>query len=291
MCRTELDYFGLDIDDHDDGGWFGPETPTNVLISKYEEAVRLVGCKPCALFRVLTGIHAFWFFDKPLPVRILRDIIEGRVGKAAEFLPQYRMGLRIPTLMNCIDEGFAPKRISSFHEIGRYPYKDIFKEEAESVEIRKRLKKSSLAIPMKKPSDREKQIEQVERDCPRFKNGESNESYCRLVGCYFGTGLSEEEATERIIAFANSSPGYYGDLKNRGGAEAKVKQSYDHLHRPDELDLQAAYISRDSTMRAYIAKIATMMGRTKKASRRRIEKFLIKLKAWIGFIDKIGDSL
>ena len=93
LCWSSTQYFGVDVDDHVNGGWLGDE-PTNELIRKTEEAFRRVGTKPCAIFRSPHGIHAFWFFDKVLPMLVIQDIIEARLGKAFEFLPQYTTGIQ-----------------------------------------------------------------------------------------------------------------------------------------------------------------------------------------------------
>jgi hypothetical protein len=288
LCWSSTQYFGVDIDDHVNGGWLGDE-PTNELIRKAEEAFRLVGTKPCAIFRSPHGLHAFWFFDKVLPIIVIQDSIEARLGKAFEFLPQYKTGIRMPTLADCIDEGFGKKDIRSFAEIRVDPYKEVFGEEAEPAVIKKWLKAHSRAVPMKRAGSAEKRIELEEQACPQFRNHASNESYCKLVGIYFKERLPETEATERIMAFAARSPGYVGDLKNRGGAETRVHQSYANLKRLSDHQVEPEYLLRDPGVRTYLGKLTVKLGlEHKTAARRRLERFIGYLKAWVDFVDGIG---
>jgi hypothetical protein len=290
LCLSNTRFFGLDIDDHVNGGWLENE-PTNELIKRTEDAFKLVGAKPCAMFRSPHGLHAFWFFDKELPILVIQELIEARIGTTCEFLPQYKTGIRMPTLEDCIDEGFGKKNIRSFTEISTYPYKEVFSEDAEPATIRKRLKEHSRAVPMKRAGSPEKRIELEERAYPPFKNHESNDTYCRLVGIYFKEKLPEAKAIERIMAFALGSPGYVGDLKNRGGAETRVHQSYASLKTLIDYQVEPDYILRDPGVQAYVVKLTTKLGIAhKKAARRRLERFIGYLKAWVDFMDRIGQN-
>lgn len=290
LCLSSTDYFGIDIDDHNTGGWLG-SAPTNALLEKYAEVVRKIGKEPCVMFRSPHGAHAFWFFDKVLPVLVIQEIIEARVGKVGEFLPRYQSGIRMPKLFDCIDEGFGMKTITSFIQIGRYPYKEIFGEDAEPAEIKKRLRAHSLSVPTKRAGTATKRIELEERACGRFVNHQSNPTYCRLVGVYFAEGLSEEAATLRVLAFANQSVGYFGDLRNRGAAETRVRESYANMTRSTDFGAQEERLLRDPAMKSFIEKITKKLGvehNTRK--RRRIETFVAKLKAWVDYITRIGQD-
>ena len=290
LCWSSTSYFGIDVDDHENGGWIG-DAPTNELIRKTDEAFKLVGTKPCAMFRSPHGMHAFWFFDRVLPIMVIQEIIEGRIGEAAEFLPQYGKGIRMPTLADCIDEEFGQKDLKSFAEIGAYPYKELFGEDTEPEAIRKRLKARSRAVPMKRAGSPGKRIELEEKACRPFRNHGSNETYCELVGRYFKEKLSEAEAVERIMAFAERSPGYSGDLKNRGAAETRVHQSYGNLKTLKDYEVEPDYILRDPGVRAYLAKLTAKLGIAHKtAARRRMERFIGNLKAWVDFMDMIGQN-
>ncbi len=290
LCWSSTTYFGIDIDDHANGGWL-ENAPTNELITRTEEVFMLVGTKPCAMFRSPHGIHAFWRFDKVLPILVIQEIIEARIGKAAEFLPQYEKGIRMPTLSDCIDEEFGQKNIKSFTEIGTYPYKEIFGDDAEPEVIKKRLRAHSRAVPMLRAGNPGKRIELEEKACKPFRNRESNDAYCKLVGLYFKEGLSELEAAERIMTFAARSPGYIGDLKNRGAAETRVHQSYGNLKTLTSNMVDPEGILLDPGVHAYLEKLTAKLGIAHKtAARRRMERFIGNLKAWIDFTDRIGQN-
>ena len=59
---TWVNSFGIDIDDHENGGWYGVY-PTDTVIEKYTAVIRRLGFKPSVCVESPHGIHSYYFFN------------------------------------------------------------------------------------------------------------------------------------------------------------------------------------------------------------------------------------
>ena len=222
----KIDYFGLDIDDHDSDGWVNNE-PTAILKERYGIAKKIIGQSPSLLFRSPRGIHAYWFLTELVSnsflLHNLRKLFDGI--KHIEILPTNRHSIRMPMPDRFLDDNLEKCIFSGFESLIRYSIETVFKNsfsnEIEDTGI------TSKHLKPKKMHDVSLSLEQLEKSIMPLKNGNTNSVYIKLVVKYKLKGLDESESLNRFEKLIKNSPGYSGNLLNN--LESRIKSSYRNL--------------------------------------------------------------
>jgi len=226
-------YFGLDIDDHEYGGWVN-DAPTELLRKKFADVIGEIGAIPSAIFRSPRGIHAFWFLTKSLPNKVIEDVLKARFeGKnlSVEILPTAHHALAIPRPMECLDSSLNPTMFPGYSNVVIYDPITILGQACLPDRIIQNYKSRRSSMKTKKggcrPIKAIKDIEDMEAKYLPLQNGRSNEIYIYLVGFYKACGLNPEQIAERFRTLVAKSPCYSGDLLR--GIETRVDSSYRNL--------------------------------------------------------------
>ena len=121
--------FGLDIDDHENGGWDGVH-PNPYLQDKYSKIVERIGFKPSLCIETPHGIHCYYFFTSHTSwIRMYETVSErlGELNNIVEILPTPSKPLRIPPFGCYIDPvKFHVIDPPSKEDIVHYPAKSLF---------------------------------------------------------------------------------------------------------------------------------------------------------------------
>lgn len=219
-----IDYFGMDIDDHDSNGWCD-NLPTQILVERFNITVKIIGEHPSLIFRSPRGIHAYWFFIKPIPNVLLHntldDLFEGI--KHIEILPTSKRSLRVPSQDNYFDNNLQKRDFPGFDCLVRYPYKAIFKNGF----IHGKENSDSKKTYIPKTNYTPLSLIQIENSLLPLKNGQTNAVYTKLVAKYKIHGLDESQAYARFVDLINRSPGYTGPLIV--DLEKRISTSYSRM--------------------------------------------------------------
>ena len=115
LARVTRNVVGMDIDDHQRGGWVGG-VPTVMLRARYHEVVRLMRMQASGVFRSDHGVHAYWLLEKNVPDKTMREVLKERFGelltdedmRIAEVLPTNSAGLKIPRPERYLNNDLTP---------------------------------------------------------------------------------------------------------------------------------------------------------------------------------------
>jgi hypothetical protein len=317
FTRVTRNVVGMDIDDHQGGGWVGDE-PTFMLKAKYNEVIWRLGQKPSGVFKSDHGLHAYWLLTVSVPDRTMIEVLKDRFGelltdedmRIAEVLPTNAAALKIPRPDRYLNAELKPEKFPGFKALTVYPIQAIFGEEltSEALRYRRACNRASSTKPAPKVGGKTKKstatesaraptgtattpvtladIEKVEAECGPFRNGKGNAQYLRLMAAYRRAGISQSEAVDRIKRILARSPGYIGDI--RTGVEARVAASYRRLKGPAEgIGLECAALRRDRHAMAFITLTLDDLGMKNALRRAAGERFLLKLWAWKKYLDGI----
>lgn len=317
LTRVTRNVVGMDIDDHQGGGWVGGE-PTTVLMTLYREVVRLMRIEPSAVFRSDHGVHAYWLLAASVPDKTMLEVLKERFGelltdenmRIAEALPTNSAGLKIPRPEKYLNAELKPAIFLGFRRLVVYPVESIFGDSLEpdtlryrracrranakkvtsKAERKTREESKTVAIgsklPDTKPVDKVTlaDVEKLEHECGAFKNGKGNPQYLRLIKAYRRAGISQGEAVDRLKGILAQSPGYVGDV--RTGLEGRVAASYRRLRGPAEgIGLESAALRRDQHAVAFVTMVIDDLGMKNPQERAAAERFLLKLWAWKVYLD------
>jgi hypothetical protein len=224
-CRN---YIGLDIDDHEFGGWIG-DVPTEFLREKYCSVINEIVEPPSAIFKSPRGIHAFWFLTKSLSNKVIEDILKARFqNKGVEVLPTMHHALAIPRPMDYLNSSLEPAIFPGYKNIRLYDPSSILGQACLPDSIKKNYKSGKTAGGIYRGRGYyEKSIEDIETEYLPLENGRTNETYKYLVGVYKARGLNPAQIVERFRKLVAKSPAYSGNLLR--GIEARVDSSYRNL--------------------------------------------------------------
>jgi hypothetical protein len=283
------DYIGIDIDDHECGGWAGDQANT-LLTEKFHCLTRELGVMPSMVFRSPRGLHAFWFLNKAVSNITIQTVLGPRVSAklGLEILPTERRSLTIPRPLDYVTNWLIPSAFPGYDTVRRYDPEDILGNDYATITVH------GVAPDTTRNKSRgtiRKPVEAEEAAFIPLKNHHSNDAYKHLVGVYFARGLSIDEAYYRFKALVEKSPGYSGRLLTEGLKE-RIASSYKNLrsttsiaNMPDK-----AALRRDPAVAAFIDKCLKVAG-IDKPSRIRIknslEDFILNLICWIRSLDEV----
>ncbi len=282
-------YLGVDIDDHQMGGWIG-SSPTRKLEEKYRAVVAEIGKAPSVAFASQRGLHAFWFLDRRVPNEIIVVALKERleVKLEVEILPRPREAVSIPRPDEYLDSNLVRVGFPGYAALPRYPAMEVLGEEARPEKIRARLKATKkLSTAPTRGKDPVKNIEESETKVLPLENNATNDAYCRMVGIYKANGLSVDQAYERFHDLVAKSPGYSGALLL--GLQDRIEASYRSMKGSTALDMESlAVLRRDPviTMALQFAVEAAGLERQTR-SRMAFEEFLLNIMAWTRNLDRV----
>ena len=135
FTRVIQNIIGMDVDDHEGGGWVGEE-PTAILVGKYRELIWLMGQKPSGVFKSDHGVHVYWVLATSVPDRILIEGLKDKLGelltndemRIAEVLPTNRAALKIPRPDRYLDDKLMPATFSGYRAMTVYTVGEVFGE-------------------------------------------------------------------------------------------------------------------------------------------------------------------
>jgi len=304
----ERSYLGIDIDDHDEGGWIRG-SPTPKLVEKYNEVVRRIGKAPSANFASSRGVHAFWFFRPRLPNRLLKKVIGEKIekGKLAEVLPTASCALAIPRPDEYLDSELKRQTFPGYVTLVRYPVAELFGKEIMPEALRAKEKKGKGAAglgkgskvaktlpsaePPRKGTNPEKNIEAAEAFWGvQLRDHHSNDVYVPLVVAYKVNGLTTAQAFDRIIALIDRTPSYTsGNL--RIGLMTRIEGSYDKLGASKSImGSEHAALRKDAYAMAFIDHVVDEVGlkaKGKTRGRQSLEEFLLNILSWKISLDRL----
>jgi len=213
---TISNVIGLDIDDHISAGWIDNRTPTDTLKNKYYE-VKNKFETPSVAIRTPHGIHAFYWLTDKIPIQILKNLTEQKIGKLAEFRPTDSTGLRLPVLKNMLNpENLQPINKSEI----RYIYPHYLFDDRFTPNYQRELIKYN---PNRLKYQTVKMIELESRFMPC--QGATNDSLC-ILGCiYKRARLTIEEAVRRFTVLLKSV-NYTGELTNQHRLTKRMESVY-----------------------------------------------------------------
>ncbi|MCP6720452.1 MAG: hypothetical protein KJI72_04015 [Patescibacteria group bacterium] len=289
-CMTPM--FGVDVDDHIGIAW-KDDKPSESLRSTLDEVVKRVGKVPSVIFKSKRGVHCYWCMNKELPALLIEKLIKNKLSDlTVELLPLPNQALRIPRIDWCLDvESLEIKKFEGFK--GRkYEPTELFGDDWRAETIRENVRKNKKFglsyVRGGELSDRKRRkIEEVERGVGGFKNGETNETYKRLCGMYFGYGLSEEEAFKRFRNIVQKSHGYTGGLTNVEELGRRIRSTYRCL-----ADKKDGVRSKDEEVRleeGIDGLIDGLIdgGEWRKRREKKVRRFMSELIGWKEYIDEI----
>jgi hypothetical protein len=313
LTRVTRNVVGMDIDDHQRGGWVGGE-PTPVLMAEYREVVRLMRTQPSGVFKSDHGVHAYWLLQRSVPDRTLIEVLRERFGelltdedmRIAEVLPTNSAGLKIPRPERYLDSELKPAMFQGFGRLVVYTVEEVFGDalEPDTLRFRRARRKASAGKAAPKAGRKTEtgavgttaaevkpmvtvtlaDVEKVESECGPFQNGKGNPQYLRLIRAYRRAGISQGEAVDRIKRILARSSGYVGGI--RTGLEARVAVSYRKLQGPAEgIGLESAALRRDRHAIVFVTMVIDDLGMKNAQERAAAERFLLKLWAWKEYLD------
>jgi hypothetical protein len=322
LTRVTRNVVGMDIDDHQSGGWVGGE-PTVRLAAMYHEVVRLMKKQPSGVFKSNHGVHAYWLLATSVPDKTMIEVLREKFGelltdedmRIAEVLPTNSAGLKIPRPERYLDAELRTAIFPGFRTLVVYPVEAIFGDalEPDTLRYRRAGRRASARKAASKPKGKTKtrpgvvgaaeetsgtiaeeaqpvktltiaDVEKVEQECGPFKNGQGNPQYLRLIRAYRRAGISQGEAVDRLKGILARSLGYIGDV--RTGLEGRVAASYRRLKGPAEgIGLEIAVLRRDRHAMAFVTMVIDDLGMKNAQERAAAERFLLRLWAWKVYLD------
>lgn len=292
VSGTSRDYIGIDIDDHEYGGW-REDQANSLLTQKFYCLTRELGVMPSLVFRSLRGLHAFWFLGKAVSNGIIQTVLRHRVSEELgfEILPTEKQSLTIPRPIDYVNNALMPSMFPGYDTIRRYKPEDILGNDYANITVHSFVKN---ATPGKSKGMVRNSIEVEEAVFIPLKNHHSNDAYKHLVGIYLARGLSIDEAYYRFKILVERSPGYSGpllteNLKERIASSYKnLRSSMSIINMPDKVVLR-----HDPVVAEFIDKYLKTAG-IDSPSRIRIknslEDFILNLIGWIRSLDTIMKS-
>jgi hypothetical protein len=284
------DYFGIDIDDHKDGGWTNDQ-PTVLLLEKYDAAIRAIGKKPSVLFCSNRGIHAFWFLKEPIPNKILEGALRKMFKEivSVEILPTNNHSLAIPSPLDYINTELAKTAFLGFDNMERYSIEEIFGSKNLSEILKQDVADGEPAIKKTNSFNHKKTLEEIEAKILPLKKGQTNAVYKKLVAQYKIHNLSEDEAYNRFAALVHKSPGYSGKLLS--GLEDRIRTSYNRMTNINFAQMPSlSDLNRDPKVRLIIDNSIRAMKLDKPARVRMknsMTDFLLNIISWKNVIDAL----
>ena len=285
-----VDYFILDVDDHDPLGCWYDDQPSLLLEDRWKFVLRDIDVPPGLIVRTPHGLHAYWWFDRKVPTEFLEEEVIGLLSVArAEYRPRTDVPVRLPVLDRRLKPDLTPDR-GPLMPPDRVPIEALFGDRLDPAQIRARFRRDGSGR-SKSPGTRSsmtRKIEQAEETYGEFRNGETNEPFRSLLAIYYSSGVSEEEALTRITALVKKSAtlGYRGGLLGDRERTRRVKGAYAGLQSTGvEPELRAADVL-DEGWRGLAEFIASIGGWTGNA-RPGVERFVLELVAWVQHLDKV----
>ena len=288
-----VDYFILDVDDHNPLGCWHDGEPSLFLEHKWKLILGDVGVPPGLTVGTPHGVHGYWGFDRKVPTEFLEDEVIGLLSVArAEYRPRPDVPVRLPMLGRRLKPDLTPDR-GPLMPPDRVPIESLFGNRLDPAQIRARLRRggSSCTTSSSSRSPATRRIEQAEETYGEFITGETNEPFRSLMAIYYSSRLSEEEALARVAALVNRSAtrGYRGGLLNERERTRRVKGSYAGLESAGmKPELRSADVLDDgwNGFANYIASV----GEWSETERPGVERFVRELVAWVQHLDKVYDD-
>lgn len=223
------DVIGIDIDFHNESN---PWTGTGLIktVEKYDGIISAIGMIPSVVYRSPRGIHLFYKFEMKAPWELLAERIRERLSAEkdlqAEILPSPNSTLRIDPISSYIDpmtlEAIEPPKIET---IRSYSISELFGfEEIRDFKRPQIKRKRSLSL------KRQATLENLEERVFPIRKSNTLFSGCPLLPAYYKSGLSIEQALERVqLLLVRSS--YQGELNNTKRLEQRLKSAWANFQR------------------------------------------------------------
>ena len=286
--KGKVDYFGLDIDAHDSDGWVD-NTPTGILVERFDFAKKAIGKNPSLIFKSPRGIHAYWFLEQPVPNLILYDRLKGLFEgmQHIEILPTSSHALRIPSQDNYLNDNLEKCDFIGFEPLIRYPIDGIFNDGLVSANRNGACKGKGKKA--KRVHYTHLSLAQLENSLLPLKNGQTNDVYIKLVAKYKSHGLDEKQAYDRFVNLVRNSPGYKGqllvDLKSR------IRTSYKRMADINLSQMKSlSDLYREPQIKKAIDILITGMGLDipkRSRMKKSMVSFLLNIISWQIACDKI----
>ena len=212
--------FGIDIDDHDNGGWYGVH-PTDMVIKKYTMVIQRLGFRPSVCVESPHGIHCYYFFDSHTSwLRLYETVREHLHGIDIEILPTPTKTLRIPRV-GCF---LNPETLESIdppspRDIKYYPAKILFISPEQASEETGKTRRSF---------DKFYQMQAKEAEHFPLENGNTNRAVVECGIAYRMAGLTLDQAAIRFKLRVDESTGYTGDLRDEKRIQHRFSAIYRH---------------------------------------------------------------
>jgi hypothetical protein len=287
--KGKIDYFGIDIDVHDTKGW-NNNTPTEILVERFEFAKKIIGKNPNLIFKSPRGIHAYWFLVEPVPNLILynrlKELFEC-IGHI-DILPTSNCALRIPSQDNYLNDNLEKGNFIGFESLIRYPNNDIFKND---LGVKNNVCKDKGGKTKKAPFT-PLSLELLEKGIMPLKNGQTNNVYIKLVAKYKIYGLDENQAYARFVNLVRNSPGYKGRLLN--DLKSRIRTSYKRMTEINLSQMKSlSDLYRDPQTRMLIdfhLKSMNLFTPERGRMRKSMTTFLLNIISWKIACDKIFNN-
>ncbi|MDZ7793595.1 MAG: hypothetical protein U5P10_07865 [Spirochaetia bacterium] len=203
--------------------------PSKKLSQCFTQIYKEIGGEPSILVRSPHGMHAFYLLNELLPGQLLQELTE-RLLKGVENV-EVRCGAkrttRVPVekyLLNPFTcAPWVDGMYTAMRNARRYHPSELFGFDYLPVsDSRGSSKKRD--IPAKKHSC----IQEAENRLLPFVNYATNDTFLELCNIYRRSGLTEQEATERMVAAVERSPRYTRDLRNPNIVRRRVRWEYEN---------------------------------------------------------------
>jgi hypothetical protein len=289
---------GIDIDDHKNNG-------EAYLLNLYNQVKNKIGALPSLLFKSPRGLYCYYFFNQRIPTDIaIKSLKNQLVGIPVELKPTTSTSLRIPSIKKQLDPETLQLQNISFDEYviraNKYHPVEILSFNALPDNVKQSLKSKKTSLRKFKNLNK---IDDMENELLPFENGNTNETFLKLCNVYRCAGLDIDDTLYRFNLCLEKSPLYFGDLRNYKKTAARVKAEYKKNSgyipvlkhdQPPSLFTSLLINNIIIQYREYFVNICGSEHQLNRAQKisiskkiKSIEKFLLKLIAWVEYQDDI----
>jgi hypothetical protein len=294
------DYISLDIDFHEIQELWEQEENEKYVLSAYNNIVKKFHYNyPSLVFRSSRGLHVKYFFNYKSNnsvfsyylEKVLREIKQNYF--TIEVLPTENHSLKIDPIFSQLEPKTLKPMGFNLKDYEVYSPDEIFKEDclpSKEREFRKdkfqRGKRSFKTI----------QLEKLEEELLPLRNGNSNDTFIRLIPLYFHSGLTIEQATDRFInRIVFQSPGYLGSMRNFRRVKQRVVASYRAFTKNWNKNKHEYLKPKSDNLALFDKELIERITNDIEGNKKReagVKKFLTRLIEWINFHDSLkGDFL
>lgn len=280
------DVIGIDIDFHKEQN---PWTGSGLIktLKTYDGIVSSIGMVPSVVYKSPRGIHLFYKFDTKAPWELLAQRMKERLSTEqdlhAEILPSPNSTLRIDPISSYIDPGTLeaiaePKDIRVYSIAELYGLDDI-------KEFQKPSSKRKRSLSLKKQSS----LEILEERILPIRKSNTLFNGCPLLPAYFKSGLSVEQALDRIYLLLKRSS-YQGELMNPRRLEQRLKSAWANFKKKG-YTFTGIQTHRQLELRD-LSFIETVVNESPFSNRRKgsFKLFLENLIGWIRYHQNLSQS-